>query len=202
MLKGRNWLIDNEGRCHEFTVSLHQMTASSPYRLYRFLSDLDDLLERTPDDRDRLQSLSAMVRQLLADSPWLYLASEFPQAEAGWSVSMLYDEPNYPHTVQMVSWQSGCMSPIHNHGTWGLVLLLEGCEKNSMWRCDRTTTSHLEPTLDLILEPGDLICFLPDAIHCIEALGTETTISFNLYGETQRERRFQFDRETHAATPF
>jgi predicted metal-dependent enzyme (double-stranded beta helix superfamily) len=34
---------------------------------------------------------------------------------------------------------------------------------------------------------------LLDAIHHVAALGDEPTISFNLYGETDYDRRFDFD---------
>jgi predicted metal-dependent enzyme (double-stranded beta helix superfamily) len=34
---------------------------------------------------------------------------------------------------------------------------------------------------------------MPDAIHHVEAMGDEPTISFNLYGETNYNQRFEFD---------
>jgi predicted metal-dependent enzyme (double-stranded beta helix superfamily) len=47
-----------------------------------------------------------------------------------------------------------------------------------------------------------MITFLPDAIHQIEAIGEEPTVSFNLYGVTDYDQRFEFDPETGAATLF
>ncbi|MFP4009144.1 MAG: cupin [Spirulinaceae cyanobacterium] len=199
MAAGRNWLVNNEGQVQELTAAPWTQPIT-PYRLYRFLSDLDDLLLKTSDDRDRLQFLCAMARQLLSDSPWLQLAAESPDRDTGWSVSMLYDEPDYPITVQMVSWQAESQSPIHNHGTWGLVYLLAGCEKNRLWQRTEPTRDRIELTQDLVLEPGDILCFLPDAIHDVEALGTEETVSFNLYGETEGDRRFRFEPTTQTAT--
>lgn len=201
MAAGRNWLVNNEGQVQELTTAPWTQPIT-PYRLYRFLSDLDDLLLARSDDRDRLQFLCAMARQLLSDAPWLQLAAESPDRDTGWSVSMLYDEPDYPITVQLVSWQAESQSPIHNHGTWGLVYLLAGCEKNRLWQRTEPTSDRIELTQDLVLEPGDILCFLPDAIHDVEALGTEETVSFNLYGETESDRRFRFEPTTHTATSF
>jgi hypothetical protein len=41
----------------------------------------------------------------------------------------LYQEDNFPITIQMVAWLPGNISPIHNHGTWGLVAVVSGQEK-------------------------------------------------------------------------
>ena len=47
-----------------------------------------------------------------------------------------------------------------------------------------------------------MICFLPSAIHQIEALGNEPTISLNLYGVTDFENRFEFDITSGTARNF
>jgi predicted metal-dependent enzyme (double-stranded beta helix superfamily) len=49
-------------------------------------------------------------------------------------IAILYDEPDFPLTVQTVSWLPGQVSPIHNHATWGVVALISGTEKNTLWR--------------------------------------------------------------------
>jgi len=41
----------------------------------------------------------------------------------------LYDEIGYPLAMQIETLQSGAKSNIHNHGTWGIVAILEGQEK-------------------------------------------------------------------------
>jgi len=43
---------------------------------------------------------------------------------------------------------------------------------------------------------------MPDAIHRVEALGDEPAISFNLYGETNYEQRFEFDPVNSTAKNF
>ena len=55
---------------------------------------------------------------------------------------------------------------------------------------------------ELTLNPGDIIGFLPNTIHHVKALGDEATISFNLYGETDYEQRFEFDSVNSTKTNF
>ncbi len=142
------------------------------------------------------------MRRLLTSSEWLQYEYLEPDPETGWSIVTLYDEPDFPLTVQTVSWLPGQVSPIHNHATWGVVALISGSEKNTLWRRDKSQWGDRKKLANLILTPGEIISFMPDAIHQIEALGDEPTISFNLYGETNYEQRFEFDPITQTATIF
>lgn len=194
-MTGQNWFVSDDGQCNICEAATQTEELNYPYRLYRFLTDLEDVLEQISDDYLRLQAICPLVRKLLDSSSWLEIALLEPDKETGWAVQTLYDEPFFPLTVQLVAWAPGAVSPIHNHGSWGLVALLSGEEKNTFW--------HREPTLkfpdkiktvgDILLTPSDILCLMPDAIHHVETFGDEPTISFNLYGETDYDRRFEFD---------
>jgi predicted metal-dependent enzyme (double-stranded beta helix superfamily) len=192
---GKDWFVTNDGRCNACEVPGDVEEFTRPYRLYRFLTDLEDVLDRIADDRLRLQAICPLVRQLLTSSSWLQITPLEPNSETGWEVLILYDEPFFPLTVQLVAWAPGAVSPIHNHASWGLVALLSGQEKNTFWQRSPTSEfpDRIEPVGDRLLNPGDILCLMPDVIHHIEAIGDQPTISFNLYGETNYERRFEFD---------
>ncbi|MCG9893340.1 MAG: cupin [Thermosynechococcaceae cyanobacterium MS004] len=192
--------VGKDGQCATWALSHQEVALTQPYRLYRFLTDLEDILAQEADDQRRLTLICPLVRRLLNSSTWLLDNYLPPDPDTGWSVLMLYDEPDYPITVQTVVWTPGTVSPIHNHATWGVVALLSGQEKNTFWQRSATTdtsdhieTDRIEQVGDRILSPGDILCLMPDAIHHIEALSDEPTISFNLYGETNYSQRFQFD---------
>jgi predicted metal-dependent enzyme (double-stranded beta helix superfamily) len=192
---GKDWFATDDGRCNASEVVSQAEELTDPYRLYRFLTDLEDVLNRIEDDRLRLQAICPLVRKLLTSSSWLQITPLEPDSQTGWEVSVLYDEPFFPITVQLVAWAPGVTSPIHNHGCWGLVALLDGEEKNTFWRRSSTAESpdRIEAAGDCLLNPGDILCLMPDAIHHVEAMGDLPTISFNLYGETNYDRRFEFD---------
>ncbi len=194
-MTGQDYWVGENGQCVPWDLSADEATLTQPYRLYRFLSDLEDILEQEPDDQRRLRLICPLVRRLLNSSTWLLDNYLPPDPDTGWSVLMLYDEPDYPITVQTVVWSPGSVSPIHNHGAWGIVALLDGQEKNTFWQRSPATDTpdHIEQVGDRTLSPGDILCLMPDAIHQIEALSDEPSISFNLYGETNYSKRFQFD---------
>jgi len=194
-MTGQNWFVTNNGHCNADQLTRQAEDFSQPYRLYRFLTDLEEILSHTADDQLRLQAICPLVRKLLISSPWLQITPIEPNPATGWEVMMLYDEPFFPLTVQLVAWAPGIKSPIHNHASWGIVALLSGEEKNTFWQRSPTPDlpNQLSPSGDLLLSPGDIVCFMPDAIHQVEAISDQPTISFNVYGETNYDQRFEFD---------
>jgi len=203
-MASRDWLVTGDGQCEACGSASDYELPTSPYRLYRFLTDLEDILQNLIDDRSRLQAIRPLVRRLLTSSDWLQAEYLEPDTETGWSVLMLYDEPDFPLTVQMVAWLPGRVSPIHNHGTWGVVALLGGQEKNTFWQRSPVpdVPDRIEQVSECILVPGDIIGFMPDAIHCVETIGDEPTITFNIYGETDYAQRFEFNPVTHTVINF
>ena len=153
-MDNQNLLVENKGQCHIFETIASEKERSSPYRLYRFLTDLEDILETIDDDYLRLRKIVPLVRQLLDDSPWLLLSMLTPNPETGWDIMTLYDEPYLPITIQLVAWASGTVSRIHNHGCWGLVTLISGQEINTFWlpKCVSSFFKHelLEVTSEFI----------------------------------------------------
>jgi len=198
-----NWIILDDCSKEAYYPPETELPAD-PYRLFRFLTDLEDVLINIPDDLDRLKAIMPLVRNLLTSSYWLQMEYDRPSPKTGWSVKTLYREPEYPLTVQMVAWKPGTSSPIHNHATWGIVALIDGVEKNRFWK--RSPTAEFPDRLELVgeqtLEPGEIIGFASNAIHSVESVGEEPTISFNLYGQTDYPQRFQFDIVKHSAQNF
>jgi predicted metal-dependent enzyme (double-stranded beta helix superfamily) len=197
------WLVDQRGEALVLQPFSLEVADDRPYRLYRFLTEVEDIVTTLVDPIEQLQAIVPRVRRLLTGS-WLEIMPILPDPDLGWEVVTLYDEPLFPLTVQMVAWAPGTQSPVHNHGCWGIVALMSGQEHNQFWRRSPTDESpdRLEVTGETIVDPGQIITFLPEAIHQITALGTTPTISFNLYGETDYDQRFEFDLNSNQAALF
>jgi predicted metal-dependent enzyme (double-stranded beta helix superfamily) len=196
----QDWFVNKEGDYQVCQTAREWDLLRENYRLYRFLTELEDVLNDVDDESTRLPEIRMLVRRLLVNSYWV--RSRFLDAGShGTSVLNLYDELGFQFTIQTVTFAPGTKSNIHNHGTWGIVGILKGQEKNTIWKRSATDNfqGRVEQTGELMLFPGDIISFAPDAIHCVEAVGDEPTVTFNLYGETDPSRRFEFDVVTHVA---
>ncbi|MDJ1170691.1 cupin [Roseofilum sp. BLCC_M154] len=203
-MQAADWLINEQGERLPLISGRSPEFGDKPYRLYRFLTDLETILWEIPEDEQRLPEIAVCLRQLLDYSPWLQTYYLEPDPNPGWSILSLYDEPDFKLTLQIVAWLPGNISPIHNHGSWGVVALLSGEEKNTFWRRSPTPelSDRIEAVDSYILAPGEIITFLPDAIHSVEPLGDEPAITLNIYGETKVKNRFEFDPVHHKAWNF
>jgi predicted metal-dependent enzyme (double-stranded beta helix superfamily) len=199
-----DWLLTEDGICQPCKSVREWELLREEYRFYRFLTEVEDAIIQTSDEINLLPEIRRLVRQLVLNSYWVQTQYLEVSPEAGTSVLILYDEIGFPLTVQTVTFAPGTVSTIHNHGTWGVVAVLKGREKNTFWR----KTNHpefpdrIQMTGEQILEPGNIISFTPNAIHSVESIGDEPTITFNIYGETNSKNRFEYDLATATAKKF
>ncbi|ARV57413.1 cupin [Nostocales cyanobacterium HT-58-2] len=203
-MKGRDWLVTEDGQYQVCKSVRAWDLLRDNYRFYRFLTEVEDILNDAEDETSQLPDIRMLVRRLIVNSYWVQSRYLEPCSKTGISVVLLYDELGFPFTVQTVTFAPGTLSTIHNHGTWGVVAVLKGEERNRFWQ--RTPNlehkDKIERTGELTLFPGDIISFTPDAIHSVEAVGDQPTVTFNIYGETRMQERFEFDTMTHTARNF
>ncbi len=203
-MRGNDWLVTEDGKYQAGKPVREWDLLQEDYYLYRFLTELEYTVKQTKSEFEFLTKVRILVRRLITNSYWVRSKYPEPNFTTGTSVELLYDELGFPFTVQMVTFTPGTISNIHNHGTWGVVAILKGQEKNTFWQRQPTLkfNDKIEFTKELILSPGDIISFVPGAIHCVEAIAEEPTVTFNLYGETKSKERFEFDTTNHTAKNF
>lgn len=71
-MENHNWLVKDDGTLHTFGTAEGEEPASL-YRLYRFLTELEDVLAATKSDEKRLHAIVPLVRKLLISSYWLQM---------------------------------------------------------------------------------------------------------------------------------
>ncbi|MBD2459907.1 cupin [Oscillatoria sp. FACHB-1407] len=203
----QDWLVTSDGQCQPRPSSREWDLIRDRYYLHQFLSEIVDMLNSVSDPADEwdyLPQIRMRVRQLITNSYWVRSQFADPDPKTGVAILTLYDEIGYPLTVQTVITNPGVCSPIHNHGTWGVIAVLQGREEHTFWRCtgDLDSPDRIELVGLKTLCPTEIISFVPDAIHRVKAIGNEPVVAFHLYGDTQPRSRFEFNPATHTAKPF
>jgi predicted metal-dependent enzyme (double-stranded beta helix superfamily) len=203
-MQGQDWCVAGDGQYQACKSVRAWDLLRDNYRFYRFLTEVEDILNQTEDESQYLPEIRILVKRLIVNSYWINSQFLEPNPKTGISVLLLYDELGFPLTVQTVTFAPGTISNIHNHGTWGVVAVLKGQEKNTFWHRNPCSEfpDKIESTGEIELFPGDMISFSPDVIHRVEALGDQPTITFNIYGETDPKKRFEFDPINHIAKKF
>jgi predicted metal-dependent enzyme (double-stranded beta helix superfamily) len=203
----QDWFVTQDGQCQSRPSVRAWDLLREPYYLHQFLTEVLDILSNAPHEKDEwdfLPQIRRQVRQLILNSYWVKTQSAPPNSRTGVNVTPLYDEIGYPLTIQNVASRPGLLTSIHNHGTWGVVFQIQGEERHVFWRRVETREGavQIEIAGEHLLRPGEMISFHPDAIHQVETLGNTDSLTFQLYGDTQPQGRFQFQPETQTAKPF
>lgn len=195
--------MTEEGRCNLCPTPREWDLLETPYYFHRFLTEVEDSLKQATTEQqcDCLPALRRLVRKLVLNSYWLQTQRPELSPADTTAILNLYDEIGYPLTVQIETLGPGALSTVHNHATWGVVAVLEGQGKNTFWQRvpEPEFPNKIAYVAEKIVEYGDVISFVPEAIHRVQAIGEAPLVTFNLYGETQRKQRFEFNPVTHQA---
>jgi predicted metal-dependent enzyme (double-stranded beta helix superfamily) len=110
----------------------------------------------------------------------------------------LHRSPGQSFSVLAYIWEPNRPSPIHDHGSWGLIgSLIESVREKKYRRLDDGRVegyAELEKTSSTVIEPGGTSHVLPldEGIHQMGAAGDRTAVSVGVYGKSIRQGYSQF----------
>jgi len=168
------------------------------YSLRQFVVDLRSITAATADEREILRKIAPLAERLAASPSLKNAAPIAANVEKGFRFNLLHEEPDHALAVALLSWlPSGATLP-HNHGTWGIVVGLEGAEKNIFWRRlddgSRAGYAELERVgaMDCVL--GQAVVLPSPTIHSVENTADQPSVSLHVYGKNVYfTGRSQFD---------
>lgn len=199
----KDWTVTEDGHCQSCPTALEWDLLESPYYFHRFLTEIENVLRqaKTIHQCDCLPMLRQLVRKLVVNSYWIKTQRPNVPLTESTALLNLYDETGYPLTLQIEALMPGASSSIHTHGTWGIVAILQGQEKHTFWQRspEPSFPDKIVCVAEKTLSYGEIISFVPEAIHRVQAIGKDPLVTFNLYGETMGKKRFKFDAIAHQA---
>lgn len=139
-----------------------------------------------------------LARPLADDTSWIEpRCYEAPEAQ-GFGVTILHEEPDHSLLVETVCWLPGRGVAPHDHQTWGVVVGLQGHERNTGWRRlddgSREGYAEIVPDREILVTPGETIRLMPDDIHSVRNEGAEPSLSLHIYGRSlAHTARSEFD---------
>jgi predicted metal-dependent enzyme (double-stranded beta helix superfamily) len=154
-----------------------------------------------------IAQLRPVVQQQAISRKWVQPDHYTCDAVQGFGVHVLHEEVDQTLWVVAFSWLPGGGAPPHDHRTWAVVAGVEGVEKNTYWRRldDGRRPGHAElaPIGEQVVGPGDVVAFLPDAIHSVTNETDRVSLSLHVYGRNlNRVGRSQFDPEKQTERSF
>ena len=178
------------------------------YTIPHLVEELKQIRAQAKDEREILNQVRPLARRAaLAKNAWLTPQMFDADAEQGFGVHLLHEEPDHTLAVFAVSWLPGRGTPPHDHGTWAVVAGVHGPELNRFFERidDRSQAGHAE--LKQIgaksFGVGEVVAMPAGAIHVVWNESDAVSVSLHIYGKhVNFTQRSQYDMEKKTETPF
>jgi predicted metal-dependent enzyme (double-stranded beta helix superfamily) len=176
------------------------------YELADYVADLHRIAHDGAAERDILEQLGPLARKL-ADNRTLLDPERYPADSAqGFGLYLLHEEADHRLPVFAISWLPGAVTPVHDHGTWAVVVGVQGVERNLRYARvdDRGNAGFAALTLKRTIDvgPDEVLCMRSGGIHAVRNDGTQTTLSLHTYGKhVNFTTRSQYDLATGEMKP-
>ena len=141
---------------------------------------------------DTVVGIAPLMRRLLYSADEFLKPEHFRSDPDHYARNLVFNDEDVGICLYTLVWLPGQWTPIHDHGTWGVVGVVEGqLDEQAYLRSDPYQTSDRHYGIDLqrgglmLLAPGSVSTFVPnpDHIHrtgCAE--DQERCVSLHLYG--------------------
>jgi predicted metal-dependent enzyme (double-stranded beta helix superfamily) len=156
----------------------------------------------------KITDLVAPLARKFAQSPgWFRPEYRECDAEQGFGVHMLHEEPNHDLAVFLVSWLPNRGTTPHNHKTWAVVVGMQGEEKEISYdRLDDGATlgfADLKRGGEQVITAGEITRCYPEHIHSVWNVGKNISMSLHTYGRhINYTGRSEFDLEHKCEKPY
>jgi predicted metal-dependent enzyme (double-stranded beta helix superfamily) len=161
------------------------------------LAALDTFISRTtehcrqqPEPADCVLTLAPLMFDLIGQAGSFLQPKHFRSDPSGYTRNLIYEAPDRSLSLYALVWLPGQWTPVHDHGSWGVVGVVEGVlEERSYVRLspDRGADADIDLARGgtILLGHGAVTSFVPNPDH-IHVTGVPSerprAVSLHLYG--------------------
>jgi predicted metal-dependent enzyme (double-stranded beta helix superfamily) len=160
--------------------------------LDRFISRAVERSQAPAAPADCVLSIAPLMLELMEGAGTFLQPAHFRSDPGHYARNLVYSAPDKSLSLYALVWLPGQWTPIHDHGSWGVVGILEGMlEERSYVRLspDREADHDIELARGgvMLLGKGAVTSFVPNPDH-IHVTGVPAerprAVSLHLYGRT------------------
>jgi len=179
------------------------------YALEDFVQDMQRIVERSASVDEIIAAGSPRLRRAIANPgilPRRYRRTSGVGVKPNHGTYSLYRGPGL--FISASVWGPGDHSDPHDHGTWGLIGVIENAIQETRYRVvgsDERGLPRIERTDARLVKSGDVAVLSPsiDEIHELDNFGQLPTVELHVYGANLVGLdRFFFDRSSGLARRF
>ena len=145
-----------------------------------------------PDPADCVLALAPLMLDLIDQAGTFLEPEHYRSSATGYTRNLIFAAPDASLSLYSLVWLPGQWTPVHDHGSWGVVGVMEGTlEERSYVRLSPDRGADKEIDLarggTVLLRHGAVTSFVPnpDHIHITGVpLERPRAVSLHLYGRT------------------
>ena len=150
---------------------------------------------QTPDPADCVLALAPLMLDLIEQAGTFLEPRHYRSSDAGYARNLVFDAADESLSLYAIVWLPGQWTPVHDHGSWGVVGVVEGIlEERSYVRLspDRGADEDIELVRGgiVLLGQGAVTSFVPNPDH-IHITGVPAdrsrAVSLHLYGRSMSD---------------
>ncbi len=151
--------------------------------LSRLITTIDATLVDAAAPHCQAQRVAAALSPFLAD-PSLLLPAQRESDPVCYRQHVLHVASDGRFSIVALVWRPGQVTPIHDHVSWCVVGVHQGCEKEVQYQLiDETDMPYLLPTAVCYNPAGSVMGLTPPGdIHHVVNPGPDLAISIHVYG--------------------
>lgn len=160
------------------------------YGLDKFLKDTKNAISKSSEPADNVELVAPLMHHLLKGDRDFLKPAHFRSAPDHYARNAVYLDEDSRISLYTLVWLPGQWTPVHDHGTWGVVGVVQGVlEERNFIRMD--TNRQADTGIELyrggpiLLSEGTVTTFVPNPDH-IHKTGVPhdrgKTVSLHLYG--------------------
>lgn len=161
-------------------------------RISAFVSACRDAAARSAEPSDCVLAIAPLMQRLAASAGEFLTAAHRRPSPTGYARNAIFLPPDGQLSLYALVWSPGQWTPVHDHGSWGVVGVVDGVLEERSYlpqggEIARDEGIRLKRGGIVLLGPASVSTFVPNPDH-IHMTGVpperETAVSLHLYGRT------------------
>lgn len=165
------------------------------HALDSFIDHITTRSHLRPEPADCVLAVAPLMLDLIEHASTFLQPQHYQSSDASYTRNLIYEAPDKSLSLYALVWLPGQWTPVHDHGSWGVVGVLEGVlEERSYVRLspDRGADEDIDLVRGgmVLLQRGSVTSFVPNPDH-IHVTGVPSersrAVSLHLYGRTMND---------------
>lgn len=153
--------------------------STNKYGINTFIKEVDTIVEQNFNENEIIEKVKEQMALLLKEDD--ILPNKLMQPNPNYALYPIHIGDNGKYSIAVAIWDIGQKTPIHDHGTWGVIGVIQGTEREIKY--DKINDDLVEIKDRLIYEGEIGTCCTSDQdIHRVECASSVPCVGIHVYG--------------------